>query len=361
MTTATASRAGARTRAGAVTEAAGSVLLLTALVCEIAVQSLHVEFAFCLAAGVLFLAAAVLTTEARRTWLAVVSALSLVIAVALLVRIVEAPLLNGLHLVPLTLIACAAAIGHRSAVRHSGLDREWSRARRDGEERERRRWARELHDDTLQELGAVQIVLASAASSSRLDTMKDAINQARRLIGNQITSLRHLIAELRPAALDQLGLRPALEALCRSTSENFGIDAELRVGAHWDDHGADLPPDAEAHVYRIVQEAVTNAVKHARPTRIVVALDSDDHTVSARVTDDGHGMAPTTATAPVRTPPRATASGGVGIAAMRERAHLLDADFTVESTPQQGTTVTVRVPRPDANHRPDRTRGRKEA
>ncbi|MFJ6567479.1 sensor histidine kinase [Streptomyces sp. NPDC091292] len=349
-----------RARAGGIAEAAGSVLLLTALVFEVAVQSLHAELALCLAAGALFLVAAVLTPEAadaRRPWLTTVGALSLVIAVALLVRITEAPLLNGLHLVPVTLIACAAALGHRAALRHRGLDREWSRARRDGEERERRRWARELHDDTLQELGAVQIVLAGAASSSRLDTMKEAINQARRLIGNQITSLRHLIAELRPAALDQLGLRPAIEALCRSTSENFGIDAEVRVGEHWDDHGADLPPDAEAHVYRIVQEAVTNAVKHARPTRIVVALDADDHTVSATVTDNGDGMSPATATAPVRTPPRATASGGVGIAAMRERAHLLDADLTLESAPRRGTTVTLRVPRHGGDQEPDRNGG----
>ncbi|WP_327237894.1 sensor histidine kinase [Streptomyces sp. NBC_01317] len=332
-----------RARAGAVVEAAGSFLLLITLAFEVAHHSLSVEFALCVAAGTSFLAAAVLSPEARRPWLAVIGAISYVIAVALLVRIVEAPLLNGLHLVPLTLIAFAAAIGRRSALRHRGLDREWIQARRDGEERERRHWARELHDDTLQELGAVQIVLTSASASDRPGAMKEAIDQARRLVGNQITSLRHLIAELRPVALDQLGLRPALEALCRSTSDNFGIDAELRVGARWDQLGAKLSPEAQAHVYRIVQEAVTNAVKHARPTRIRVDLDSDSHSLSTKVTDDGVGLTPAAAAA-LRAPPRTTVSGGMGVAAMRERADLLDAHLTVHSTPGEGTTVTLEVP-----------------
>ncbi|WP_129767813.1 sensor histidine kinase [Streptomyces sp. L-9-10] len=334
-----------RARAGAVVETVGTLLLVATLALEIVHHSLHAEAVLCFAAGALFLAAAALSPEARRSWLAIISGISLVIAVALLVRIVEAPLLNGLHLVPLTLIACAVAIGHRSALRSGTLQREWTRARRDGEERERRHWARELHDDTLQELGAVQIVLAGATASSRPDVMKDAIDQARRLIGNQITSLRRLIAELRPAALDQLGLRPALEALCRSTSENFGIDAELRVGADWDRFGAELPPEAQVHVYRIVQQAVNNAVKHARPTRILVELDSDDHGLFTKVTDDGRGMTPEPAPSAMRTPPRATASGGMGIAAMRERAHLLDAHLTVDSAPREGTRVTLRMPR----------------
>ncbi|MFF2060491.1 sensor histidine kinase [Streptomyces sp. NPDC058200] len=339
-----------RARASSVMETAGSLLLVVALVFEIAHHSLRIEFALCLAAAVSFLVAAALSADSRRSWLVIISGISLVIAVTLLVHIVRQPLLNGLHLVPLTLIACAAAIGHRSALRHRSVDREWSRARRDGEERERRRWARELHDDTLQELGAVQIVLASAAAGSRPDFMKEAIDQARGLIGNQITSLRHLIAELRPAALDELGLRPALEALCRRTSEIFGVDAELRVGARWNQPGAKLSPEAEAHVYRIVQEAVTNAVKHARPTRIRVELDSDDRVISTTVTDNGSGMTAEPAASAVRPSARATtvsppAFGGMGLVDMRERADLLHARLTVRSTPQHGTSVTLQIPR----------------
>jgi signal transduction histidine kinase len=179
--------------------------------------------------------------------------------------------------------------------------------------------------------------------------MERAIDQARGLIGSQITSLRHLITDLRPAALDQLGLRPALDALCRRTSETFGIDVGLRAGAAWDQAGAELSPAAQAHVYRIVQEAVNNAAQHAQPTRIVVELDSDDYTLSTRVADNGHGMTAAPAVATVRRSLSATsplaASGGMGMAAMRERAHLLDAQLTVSSSPQRGTAVTLRIPR----------------
>lgn len=332
-----------RARAGAGAEAVASLLLVTALAFEIGPHSLAVEFALCLAAGVLFLVAAALTSESRRPWLAVIASLSFVIAVALLVRMVEAPWLNGLHLVPLTLIACAAAVGRRTAMRHRTLDRQWRQARRDGEERERRYWARELHDDTLQDLGAVQIVLTSASASSGPGAVKEAIDQARRLIGNQIASLRHLIAELRPVALDQLGLRPALEALCRNTSLTFDVDAELRVGAGWDESGGRLSPEAQAHVYRIVQEAVTNAVKHARPARILVELGRDGRTVGATVTDDGTGLAPEAASA-VLTRSRAMSGAGIGMAAMRERADLLDGELTVRSAPGEGTSVALRVP-----------------
>jgi signal transduction histidine kinase len=345
-----------RASADAVVETAGTLLLLAALAFEIFGHSLDTVFALSLAAGVLFLAAAALNTDARRFWLAVVSGISLLIAVTLLAHIVENPLVNSLHLVPLTVIACAAALGHRSALRRRSLQREWSQARRDGEERERQRWARELHDDTLQELGAVQIVLASATAGNHPGAMAASIGQARGLITNQITSLRHLITELRPAALDQLGLRPALEALCRSTSATFGVDAELRVGAHWGRFDAELGPEAQANVYRIVQEAVTNAVKHAKPTRIRVELDSDDHTLFTKITDDGRGMTHPPAAAAICSPPRETASGGMGMAAMRERADLLNAHLAVHSAPQEGTSVTLRIPRHGKDTRDGRAR-----
>ncbi|MFD4653158.1 MULTISPECIES: sensor histidine kinase [unclassified Streptomyces] len=334
-----------RVRAGALVEAMGTVLLVAVLAIEVVTHSLTPEFTLSLAAGVLFLVAAFLSTEDRRSWLLIISGTSLVIAVALLVRITEAPLLSGLHLVPLTMITCAGAIGRRSALRRRVLDREWSQARRAGEERERRRWARELHDDTLQNLGAVQIMLATAVADNNPGRTKEAIEQARGLIGNQITSLRHLIAELRPAALDQLGLQPALEALCRSTAEIHGIDAEIRAGPRWDHHSAELSPEAQAHVYRIAQEAVTNAVKHARPTKIAIELSSDDHTLVTKITDNGQGWSPAPATTPTLTPQRLAASGGMGIATIRERAQLLHARLTVDSAPHEGTRITLQIPR----------------
>ncbi|WP_377266836.1 sensor histidine kinase [Peterkaempfera sp. SMS 1(5)a] len=252
-------------------------------------------------------------------------------------RITEEPILNILHVAPLMLIAFAASSGRRTTLRRRQLERERSRARRDGEERERRRWARELHDDTLQELGAVQVVLASAAAGGQPSAIREAIDQARSLVSNQIASLRHLISELRPAVLDQLGLRPAIEALCRRVSETFGVQVDIRVAPDWDSFAGGLSSEAQVHVYRIVQEAVTNAVKHADPQSILVELHGSGRVLTASVTDDGTGMPPHLGGPK---PP----STGMGLWDMRERADLLDAQLRISTSAGGGTRVTLRVP-----------------
>jgi signal transduction histidine kinase len=319
-------------------ETAGTALLVASLALEVTDQPLDSELALSLAAAILFLAAASLSTRARRTWLAIIGGISLMLAVAGLVRVAQEPILNALHIVPLMLIAYAASTGRSSALRQQQLDRERSRARRDGEERERHRWARELHDDTLQELGAVQIVLATASASGQPAAMQHAIDQARSLISNQIASLRHLISELRPAVLDQLGLRPALETLCERTSETFGIPVEFRATPDWGRVGGGLTPEAQAHVYRIVQEAVTNAVKHAHPRHILVELECNARALGATVTDDGNGLASHPGGG-------RSHSAGMGLCAMQERADLLDAELKICSALGVGTRVSLRVPR----------------
>ena len=225
------------------------------------------------------------------------------------------------------------------------LVRERAQARSDGEERERRRWARELHDETLQELVAVQIILSTAVGTGRSATVNEAIDQARSLIANQITSLRYLIVEMRPHALDQLGLVSALETLCRRTEETFGLDAELRGGAEWSKLGDELSPEARAHVYRIVQEAVNNVVKHAEASRLLVELDGDDHEISVAVRDNGRGMNQRPSAPVDRTALRTVVSTGTGPPAMRERGHLLNGHLSVGSTPGEGACVTLRIPR----------------
>ncbi|WP_055590496.1 sensor histidine kinase [Peterkaempfera griseoplana] len=320
-----------------VTEAAGSLLLVASLVLEVTDQPLQSELVLSLAAAILFFTAASMSTMARRTWLAIVGGISLMLAVAGLARITEEPIVNALHVAPLMLIAYAASTGRRATLRERQLERERSRARRDGEERERRRWARELHDDTLQELGAVQVVLASAAAGGQPSAMREAIDQARSLVSNQIASLRHLIAELRPAVLDQLGLRPAIEALCRRVSETFGVRVDFRVAADWDSFAGRLTPQAQVHVYRIVQEAVSNAVKHADPQRLLVELHADGRAVTASVSDDGTGMPPGLGGSK-------PSSTGMGLWDMRERADLLDAELRISSAVGAGTRVVLRVP-----------------
>ncbi|MDH6215869.1 sensor histidine kinase [Streptomyces pseudovenezuelae] len=336
---------GPRAKAGPITEAAGAALLVVAFAVEVLQQQPRWVMRFSLGAAVVLITAAALSNAVRRAWLAALSGLALILAVSQLVRMTKEPLFNGLNIVPLLLIGCAAMLGRSAVSRRRALARELAQARSDGEERERRRWARELHDETLQELVAVQIVLSTAVGVGQSAATNKAINQARGLIANQITSLRHLIVEMRPFALDQFGLVAALETLFRLTEETFGLDTELRVGAAWSGPGDELSPEAQAHIYRIVQEAVNNAVKHAEASHLLVELDSDDHALSVTVRDNGRGMAQRPSDPFDRTALRMMVSTGTGLPAMRERGHLLNGHLSVSSTPGEGTCVTLRVPR----------------
>ncbi|MFI2300468.1 sensor histidine kinase [Actinacidiphila glaucinigra] len=328
-------------------EGLGTCLLAAATVMEVTDRSQAWELALALASAVCYLLLTPLVAPRQRMWLIVAIAFALMLTVAGTVRVAQQPSLNVLHVLPLLLVAYALFAVRSSARRETRLRRERVRARHDGEERERRRWARELHDDTLQELGAVQVVLSTAAADGRPEAMREAIDQARGLVGNQIVSLRHLIVDLRPVVLDELGLQPALQALCRRSFETYGIRTELRLGPQADTVCGRLTAETQAQMYRIVQEAITNAVKHAEPTRVVVNLESDQRYVHVAITDNGHGMA--AATAAGRAAPRAAAppspqTRGIGMSAMRERAELVDARLTVRSAPGEGTTVDLRVP-----------------
>ncbi|MEW2160631.1 ATP-binding protein [Streptomyces sp. NPDC007189] len=318
---------------------------MVAFAIEVVQQQPRWEMRLSLGSAVIFLVAAALSTAVRRAWLAGLSGLSLILAVSQLVRMTKEPLFNGLDIVPILLIACAAILGRSAFQRRRGLELGRAQARSDGEERERRRWARELHDETLQELGAVQVILSTAAATGEPAAMQEAINQARSLITNQITSLRHLIVELRPFALDQLGLAPALETLCQRTKATFGVDAELRVAAGWEGCDDKLSSEAQAHIYRIVQEAVSNAVKHAQASLVLVELDSDDDAISVRVSDDGRGFARLPSTSVDDPELRTMVSTGTGLPAMRERAQLVEGHLRVRSVLGEGTCITLRIPR----------------
>jgi len=334
-----------RAKAGPIMEATGATLLVIAFAVEVLQQQPRWVMRFSLGAAVVLIVAAALSNAVRRAWLTALCGLALVLAVSQLVRMTKEPLFNGLNIVPLLLIGCAVMLGRSAVARRQSLARERAQARSDGEERERRRWARELHDETLQELVAIQLVLSAAAGTGQPAAMNEAIDQARSLIANQITSLRHLIVEMRPFALDQLGLAPALETLCRRTEDTFGLNVELRVGAEWHGFEDELSPEAQAHVYRIVQEAVNNAVKHAQANRLLVELDSDDHAISVAVRDNGRGMDQQPSASVNRSALRTVVSTGTGLSAMRERGHLLNGHLSVGSAPGGGTCVTLLIPR----------------
>ena len=209
-------------------------------------------------------------------------------------------------------------------------------------EEERRRWARELHDETLQGLAALRIMLSSARRSESRAELDAAVESAVAGLAREVESLRALITELRPATLDQLGLGAAVAALVDRIAHD-GLDIAVDVDLAWEAGRAPARhrPEFEAGVYRLVQEALTNVVKHAGATHATVAIREDDGRVEISVTDDGHGFTPSD-----------TRAGGFGLLGMSERVELLDGDMSIESSPGHGTTMTAAIPVRRAGGRP---------
>ena len=200
-------------------------------------------------------------------------------------------------------------------------------------EEERRRWARELHDETLQGLAAMRLGLASARRTNDSAAVDAAIAGTVEQLESEIASLRGLITELRPAALDDLGIGPAIEALGARAARN-GLDVDLAIDLALDAGGQPDRhlPEVETAVYRIVQEGLTNARKHGQATRAVVEIVERNGNVDVMLRDDGAGFDPSSGTT------------GFGLIGMRERAALLGGTLQIESAPGQGTTVWARIP-----------------
>jgi signal transduction histidine kinase len=195
---------------------------------------------------------------------------------------------------------------------------------------ERARWARELHDETLQALGGLRVLLASTAGRGDADTKDTAIRQAIEDIELEIANLREIISDLRPSLLDDLGLLPAIEALLeRRRDDTLAIEAELRLPPHDHDH---LSPELETTIYRLVQEALTNVTKHANASTARVSLRMEDREIVVEVQDDGTGF------------DVGARSKGFGVDGMRERVRLAGGTLSIQSTPR-GTQLCVRLPR----------------
>jgi signal transduction histidine kinase len=193
-------------------------------------------------------------------------------------------------------------------------------------ESERRRWARELHDETLQALGGLSVLLNSAGHSSDPDVLQGAIADASEHVSREIENLRAIITELRPAALDELGLAPALTTLAQRVATSSGLEVETAI-----DIERRVADEQETVAYRVVQEALSNVVKHARATSVSVSAAVVDGELDIVVADDGRGFVP------------AAPSGGYGLVGMRERFDL--AGGTVAISPNDpGTRVEVTLP-----------------
>ena len=199
----------------------------------------------------------------------------------------------------------------------------------DAQELERRRLARELHDETGQALTSILLGLKTLEETLEADEARAATARLRELVVATLQDVRRLAVELRPSALDDFGLVAALEHLASSFSEQTGIAVDLGVALGTER----LPGEVETALYRIVQESLTNVVKHARARRVSIALTRMEGSVTAVVEDDGQGFDPDEAP-----------SGGFGLIGMRERLALLGGRLRIESSPGAGTTIAADVP-----------------
>ena len=196
------------------------------------------------------------------------------------------------------------------------------------QEAERRRLARELHDETGQALTSILLGLRSVEDAGDDTRRQLAVAELRELVRSTLQDVRQLAVDLRPTALDDFGLQAALERLTSTFAESTGIlvDYEATLPDR-------LPPEVETALYRIVQEALTNIVKHARASRVSILVARRPHSVTAVIEDDGLGFDAAT--------PRAE---GLGLVGMRERIALLGGRMVIETTPDVGTTCIAEVP-----------------
>jgi signal transduction histidine kinase len=197
------------------------------------------------------------------------------------------------------------------------------------QEQERARLARELHDETGQALTSILLGLKPLEDEATSDDHRVRVGAVRELVVATLQDVRRLAVELRPAALDDFGLVPAVEHLATTFREKTGIEVALEASIGTERLGAGL----ETTLYRIVQEALTNVVKHADARRVSISLVRKSGSISAVIEDDGRGFDIDEAR-----------PGTLGLLGMRERAGLVGGRISIESRPGAGTTVAAEVP-----------------
>jgi two-component system, NarL family, sensor histidine kinase DevS len=201
-------------------------------------------------------------------------------------------------------------------------------------EHERGRWARELHDETLQGLAALRVRLSAALSKDSPSELELAGRDAVSQIEVEIEKLRGLITELRPAALDEIGLEAAIRALAERSAAQ-GLSVETRLSLSPTDLVAPCPIDTT--VYRLVQEGLTNVVKHGGAKRVLLEVIEEEGRLTVRIQDDGVGFEP------------GIRPEGFGIRGMRERVNLAGGRLQLDSAPGAGTTVAATLVLPEAS------------
>ena len=201
----------------------------------------------------------------------------------------------------------------------------------EAQELERARLARELHDETGQALTSILLGLKQLEQAEASPATAAAIDSVRELVVSTLQDVRRLAVELRPSVLDDFGLVAAVERLADTFRERSGLAVDLEAGLG----GTRLPAAAETTLYRVIQEALANIVKHADATHVSILLQRKGRSVLAVVEDDGAGF-----------DPAFSREDALGLAGMRERVALAGGRLQVESTPGAGTTLVAEVPIP---------------
>ncbi len=204
-------------------------------------------------------------------------------------------------------------------------------------ERERGRWARELHDESLQSLAGLRVLLSAARRSDPEETDR-LLSQGIEQVDATIAEMRRLIADLRPTTLDELGLGAALEALAErlQAGETIEVDLDLDLDFHSGRTKHRLASEIEDTAFRLVQEALNNAAQHGGTDRAEVEVTENEKNVRVRVSDEGRGFDPN------------ARADGFGLIGMRERVTLAGGQLEIESVPGGGTTIVATLP---ARHR----------
>lgn len=211
------------------------------------------------------------------------------------------------------------------------------------QEQERKRIARELHDETSQVLTSLLISLKVLEETLPSEEARARVEETRSLVHETLRAIRNLSIDLRPSALDDLGLLPALRWYIKEYQQKCQIEVEFAASSLKER----LPSEIETALYRIVQEALTNTAKYAKATSVRVSVAENEGSVSATISDNGQGFdAQTILKLPWQ-------ERGLGLAGMHERAALLDGSLIINTEPGKGTTIEARIPLPQPSSAPD--------
>lgn len=204
------------------------------------------------------------------------------------------------------------------------------------QEEERKRISRELHDVIAQSLTGInlRLELMKRENCASLQELREKIAQAQQIVSQSVDTVHRFARDLRPAMLDDLGLIPALEAYFKDFTQQSGLEVNLKTETGVEELGS----IGRTVLYRVVQEALTNVVRHAKATRVDVRLQKQDGILSLTITDNGQGFATDDASI------EKSSSRRLGMLGMRERVEIVGGTFSVSSVPGQHTTVEVAIP-----------------